>query len=209
MNKVVNKLACFLIFISINGCISISKIENEYKNKDLESTKEAVLKKNISIYLVNSEAKNCIADYQKTFILNAINKYFAFTELSKINIRIKESLYSNIGWFGFNLVLSVFTYTIIPIYGSVSYDILITVQESDKKLIYKAFFIDEGLISVFAVPFMLLRELKEVRKNNLENAIYIASKSSPTQENLLTTMPADMTPECSYSLADYFRRQKW
>lgn len=172
---IVNKIVILSFLFGISNCISISKIETSHLNVSPVDNK--YYPEDILIFVIGGQVNSdvCITDKQRALVKSWYNRYFSYNHDDRINIYIKFQ--SNISEFQLaaNAAVSLITYTIIPAYGSVVFDIDVETFNGKSIKYQSAKVFDEGLISVLALPFYFSKSLLKVRRNNIENGFYHAS----------------------------------
>lgn len=204
--KKINKSLILALIACLSSCISISKIE-PLDSAIINRQSNEIADSDIAIYLPGST--RCIDDSQNEFVKKSIKKYFSVKEGEKVNVYIKERTTEDLGLSVANVIVSIMTLTIIPIYLTASYEFDIGIVRPDQSILhYKYTDQEEGLISVLVVPAMPWRYMYSSRKVNMERAIYLASKSEPeinAQDNEPRYEP---TKRCNFPL-DFSNRQQW
>lgn len=162
----------FLSLTQFVGCISLSKMETSHINVDSKSYSANM---NVTIYLLTRPINRCILNHQRQSILASIHRYFDVTDKDKVTVYIEEKFNVDTLQGLVNAFVSVATYTVIPMYTSLTYFIDVGVQRGNVTR-YKSFAVNHsGIGSILVFPFYLYRSDKEVRRNNIENGFYRAS----------------------------------
>lgn len=155
-----------------NGCISLSKIETSHINAS--PVNNNYYPDEIAIFVI-SENKACITPEQRSLINNWYKRYFSYNKGDKVNIYLQAQNNSSDILVAANLIVTMITYTLIPVYASSSLYIDIETFNGSSVKYQSAKVSGEALMSVLALPFLFTRPLFDVRRNNIENGFYRAS----------------------------------
>lgn len=203
-------LPSLVMLIFLCSCISLSDIENSHINSPpVENIKYPG---EISIYLIYKNAGEvsyphlCIESEQRELVTAWVNRYFSFKDES--NVRVYIHLKSNVSLAQglVNALFSTITYTLIPMYGSITYNIDVQYYDGKSLKFKSASLVNEGMFSALFLPAMpFVKSLQMVRRNNVENTFYRASLEQPKSEgNASKFLDLKPTVECGKTLAARF-----
>lgn len=196
-----------VLLSTLYGCVSISKVETSHLSAS--KTIDLIATQKFSFFLVSNNANKCIRTDQRIFLESAILKYFNFDKDEKINIYFEENFNISPVQAVANTVVSILTYTVIPVYNSITYVIDVERVRDGKSEFWSVQVVNESLGSVLALPFSYNRSNKSVIRNNIENAFYqisfTESKSVGFSSKYLTP---GLSAECG-SIREELGAQRW
>lgn len=179
----------FICTVFLSGCVSLSKINSEITDVDSRNLKV----KKLDLFVASDFGEYCFSDEQKNFIARALEKY---GKSDSVSVKLYESMDGNKYLTALYIGASVGTLTIIPLFYTRIYYVEIKDLNSKSEEIYTAQFEDRNLVSIFALPFAFSNSPRQVRRANLENAIYRAF-SKPPENRQSIQVNAEMGSECS------------
>lgn len=205
------KCKLLVLLSTLYGCISISKIETSH----LSATKmdSPAVKQNFLFYLNSNsdfqKTNDCIRTDQKTFVESAIRKYFNFQRDEIINIYIEEKVDISVAQGMANTIISVLTYTVIPVYNSIIYSIDVERVRNGKSEFWSTQVTNESLGSVLVLPFVYGKSNRSVLRNNIENAFYQISFTESKSVGFSSKyLEPKVSAECG-SIREDFNAQQW
>lgn len=182
------------------GCVSISTIETQHKT--FESSNAISSDSEVDIKFVTMAPAFCITEDQKYFLNSIVKKYFFTRSTDRATVIVRQNFSNNLVAGILNAAIAVSTFTIVPMYYDTSFDFLITLDRgAAHSEVFYAFVNDRGLVSILAIPFMFTRSLNNVRRNNIENALYLSSRQGTSRNEVLSKVET-YTPKICPAITD-------
>ena len=201
------KILFLLLICFLDGCVSLSDLpqsldgdKNNYKMIDDSK---------IAIVLLYKDQELCAEPEQIEYLKNVISSYYYINENQKIKLKIRAISTNNETLRVLNLAATVLTYSIIPLYDSVKYEVEVELISEKSATLIRGSFTDEGLISILALPFVFKRNFYAVKKMKIEQTIYKMSNTAGEIFPVGSQIEFKSSPVCTNSIHDYFYWQKW
>lgn len=192
------KFVFFVMVFFAMGCVSISKIETDFKA--FESSNTMLGDSEVHIKFVTMEPVFCISEDQRKFLTSVAKKYFLTRSADIVIVTMRQHFANNFVISLLNAAVTLHTFTIIPMYYDSSFDFVITVNRGGAySEDFYAYSNDRGLMSVLAIPFLYNRELINVRRNNIENAFFKSSIQGTSRHEVLSRLET-YTPKICKSI---------
>lgn len=191
----------------LNGCVSLSKVETSHLSVMEFSGLTAT--QNFSFFLSSNNAQKCVRTDQKIFLERAIRKYFDFKSDEFIRIHIEEKFNISPVQAIANTVVSVLTYSVIPLYNSTAYIIDVERVREGKSEFWSVQVANESLGSVLALPFALKSSNKFVLRNNIENSLYRISLTEAKNIGFTPIYLASRPSNDCSSIREELSAQQW
>lgn len=162
-------------YIYILGCVSTTSLKEEqskYK-KVIQPTSKI---SNYSVYFPDTYENPCLNEDQLDFLKKNIQQYFLISPEDEVLVVFSYSKTAYEILEAPNLLVSMLTLTLIPIYISGNYEIQIFIKTANGKTSeYISNFTANGFVTILALPFVESYDFFEARRAKIENAIYQAS----------------------------------
>jgi hypothetical protein len=187
------------------GCISISTIRELSPNV---IDKNSINENEFKVYFAKNQKDLCVSENQLQTIKNGLRRNLIIPKNAEVDVLVYQEAGASFPLGFANFLISAVTYTIIPMFANNSFHIEVSVRDKDKIEVYRASSYDEGLITLFALPFAYSRQITKVRRQNIAEA-FDRLKNEPSKRlDVLERAPEPAKP-CSNFIMSSSRSTGW
>lgn len=206
---ILNKLNIFtllVVSIYLSSCISITRIEPISPSVVIQKN-EKYSENKVNVFLIGN--KRCLTVDQRDFVKDAVNKYFPLDNAQNVNVYIHETNNETTAESIVNVVFTLGTFTVIPLYLTASYEFDIAIYDGGSVVKhYRKWDKEDALFSALVIPAIPWRHIYKSKRINMDRVIFEASKEVPIEISLEEEVKQPPTPLCS-QFEELYNRQLW